>query len=130
MAPMSIPTQRLGAKDEAHRYGSDDRHSARKYHGPQRPLSADVHAAGVIRAACALHNAGYLPELAAHLVYNRVGGGPDGLHGEGGEDEGEQRPNEQANQHIRIQNVEDHLAAVRVELFYGKGVGGQQSQGC
>ena len=90
-----------GAQDQAGEDGDDDGQQGGLHHLPQSALGAQGHAGGVVGVCLALHDAGDLPELAADLQHDGLGGGLHRAHGVGGEDEGEHGADEQPHQHQR-----------------------------
>ena len=71
-------------------------------HLAQRRLRDDVDADAVFRLVFTAQNSGLGGELAAHFPHDRAGGFADRIHAEGGEDEGQQAANEEADDHLRI----------------------------
>ncbi|WDT78489.1 MAG: hypothetical protein MPW14_14930 [Candidatus Manganitrophus sp.] len=79
----------------------------------------------VVRLAGAFHDALDLPELAAHLDHHRAGRAADRFHRHGAEQVGDQAADEQADDHLRVGQVEDHR---RPSLGNRAGVVGEQHQ--
>ena len=116
--------QGLHAQDQAHGQGSQHRHDAGDQHLLQGGGGGDGHAGLVVGLAGALQDAGDGPELAADLLDHAVSGLGDGLHGQGGEDEGQHAAQQQADGDPGVQDVD----AGEVDA-HGLGVAHEEGQG-
>jgi hypothetical protein len=74
----------------------------------QGELGDDVDACTVIRFGGAFHDARNLAELTTDFVDDRAAGVTDGLHGDGGEQVGQQAADEQADDDVHVGQVEGH----------------------
>ena len=123
-----------------HHEEADDRRQHRQQRGDDHLLDRgtrqDVDGAGVVRLLGALHDAGLLAELAAHLLDDRAGRAADGRHGDAAEQVGQQAAEQQADhdvgvgeREIDLQVVEDRaglrLADEELQVLV---VGGEQHQ--
>ena len=99
-------TQGFNAQNEPGGQRGRHRHQAGHNHFLERALGGDVHAFFVVRFGCPLHQPGNLPELAADLIHDRHRRPAHGLHGEGGEQEGQHGAGEGANDHRVVQEVD------------------------
>ena len=60
----------------------------------------------IVRPLGALHDAGLLLELPAHLLDDRAGGAADGRHGDAAEQVGDQAAEDQAGHDVGVGEVE------------------------
>ena len=95
----------------------------------QGGFGAEVYAAGIVRIGFAFHQAGDLLELTADLHHNGLGGTADGLHGQGGKDEGQAGADEQADQHNGGHDREIVKGNGSAHFLHLLDVGGDQRQG-
>ena len=91
-------------------------------------LGAQVHAAGIVGIGLAVHQTGDLTELTAHLQHHALGGTAHGVHGEGGEHEGQAGADEQTHQHHGVHEAEILEGDVSAYLLDLLDVGGHQGQ--
>jgi hypothetical protein len=82
-------------------------------------------ARAVLGLGRAFHDALDLAELAAHFLHHRAGGTADGFHRHGAEQVGDQAADEQADDHLRVAEVE---AGVMPRAFQRVRVVGKQHQ--
>ena len=121
------PAQSGGAQQYSHQQRHGHRHDAGDDHLVEGGPGGDGHAGAVVRAALALQYAGYLPELAADLLYHLIGGLGHRVHGESGEGKGQHAADEQPYDHIGGEQVDAgqlHLGSIGDEQGQGGEGGG------
>ena len=103
------------------------RQQRRDDHLFQCELGDDVHAGTIIGFCRAFHNTRNFTELASHFVHHCAAGVPHRLHGNGGEQVGQQAADEQADDDVYIRQIEldGFLSAMQCKLLY---ISGKQHQ--
>jgi hypothetical protein len=128
MEPMSRPPRATLPSRKPTSSGASDRQQSRNQHLFEGELGDDVDACTVIRFGGTFHDARNFTELTADFVDHRAAGVADGLHGDGGEQVGQQAADEQADDDVDVGQVEGHgflAAALHLEFH---DVGGKQHQ--
>ena len=134
------PHNSLSAQDQAGDHGHHNGQQGGGHHLLQGAPGAQIHAGGVVRVGLAFHNAGDLPELAADLHHNGLGGTLHTAHGEGGKDEGEHGADEDTHQyggvgegqvqHMAVaQGIQLHVDHVHIADQQGQGGQGGGADG-
>jgi hypothetical protein len=82
--------------------GADDRQQRGNHHLFEGELGDDVHAGTVIRLGGTFHDARDFTELATHFLDDGATGVADRLHGDGGEQVGQQTADEQADDDVDV----------------------------
>ncbi|VTR67620.1 hypothetical protein DESC_610203 [Desulfosarcina cetonica] len=121
-------TQSDFAQQETDQQRCDNRQQRGQEHLFEGELGDDVNTGTVIRLGGTFHDARDFPELTANFLNHGTTGFADGLHGDGGEQIGQQATDEQTDDDSHVGKVEGHggfTVAMHLEFHH---VGSEQHQ--
>ncbi len=104
--PDEHAAERLGAEDVADRKRRHHRDDTRKDHLPLRGGGDDANRGSVLGLAGAVHDPLDLAELPAHLLHDQAACAADCEHRERAEQERQDAAEKQADDHVRVREVE------------------------